>query len=105
MPQVGILAYTPLMAGLLSGKYTDAASVPEGRQRTKHFNYTRTERCYHGGPGAEEETFRFVFAFLVSLIVFSQLNVCRIVACHLVPTMTVLVYLTAEDAECCIVSL
>lgn len=58
--EVGILAYTPLMAGLLSGKYTDAACVPEGRQRTKHFNHTRTERCYHGGPGAEEKTFRSV---------------------------------------------
>ena len=58
--EVGILAYTPLMAGLLSGKYTDAASVPEGRQRTKHFNSARTDRCYHGGPGAEEETFRSV---------------------------------------------
>jgi myo-inositol catabolism protein IolS len=56
--EVGILAYTPLMAGLLSGKYTDAAAVPEGRQRTKHFNHTRTDRCYHGGPGAEAETFR-----------------------------------------------
>ena len=61
---VGILAYTPLMAGLLSGKYKDAASVPEGRQRTKHFNHTRTERCYHGGPGAEEETFRSVRTFM-----------------------------------------
>ena len=74
MAQVGIRADTPLMAGRLSGKETDAASVPEGRQRTKHFNYTRTERCYHGGPGAEEETFRSVSAFLVSLILFSQLN-------------------------------
>lgn len=55
---VGVLAYTPLMAGLLTGKYTDADSVPEGRQRTKHFNHTRTDRCYHGGPGAEEETFQ-----------------------------------------------
>ena len=54
---VGILAYSPLMAGLLSGKYTDPAAVPEGRQRTKHFNHTRTDRCYHEGPGAETETF------------------------------------------------
>ncbi|MHB9046056.1 MAG: aldo/keto reductase, partial [Pirellulales bacterium] len=32
---VGVLCYSPLLLGLLSGKYADADSVPDGRARTR----------------------------------------------------------------------
>jgi len=39
---IDILAYSPLQQGLLTGKFSDASSVPEGRRRTKHF---KADRC------------------------------------------------------------
>jgi len=53
---ISVLCYSPLMQGLLTGKFTHPDQVPEERARTRHFSsqrrYTR-----HGEPGAEEETF------------------------------------------------
>ena len=53
---VGILTYSPLAQGLLSGKYMTADDFPAGRARTRHFSSKR-EQVRHGGPGCEEETF------------------------------------------------
>ncbi len=53
---VGVLCYSPLLLGLLSGKYADAASVPDGRARTRHFS-SRRAQTRHGEPGCERETF------------------------------------------------
>lgn len=55
--QLGILCYSPLAQGLLTGKFATPASVPDGRARTKHFSSSRTG-TRHGQPGQEERTFR-----------------------------------------------
>jgi aryl-alcohol dehydrogenase-like predicted oxidoreductase len=56
---VGILAYSPLAEGLLTGKYASAEEVPEGRARTRHFSSHRPG-VRHGEPGCEVETFAAV---------------------------------------------
>lgn len=58
---IGILAYMPLLQGLLTGKYTTAEEVPAPRRRTRHFCGDRPG-SRHGGAGAEEETFAAVNA-------------------------------------------
>ncbi len=45
---IGILCYSTLLHGLLTGKYASADEVPEGRGRTRHFS---------SRPGCEAETF------------------------------------------------
>ena len=56
---VGLLCYSPLVLGLLTGKFHSAEEVPEGRARTRHFSkdrpYTR-----HNEPGFERETFETI---------------------------------------------
>ncbi len=58
---VGILCYSPLAQGLLTGKFPDLESIPVTRMRTKHFSDDR-EMARHGGPGYEEETMTAVAA-------------------------------------------
>lgn len=53
---IGILCYSPLAQGLLTGRYKTADEVPAGRQRTRHFSGKR-ELSRHGQPGCEKETF------------------------------------------------
>ena len=57
--EVSILPYSPLMQGLLTGKFVTAASVPDGRARSRHFNSARS-MARHGEPGCEGETFAAV---------------------------------------------
>lgn len=38
---LGVLAYSPLQQGLLTGKFHSAADIPEGRRRTRLFNSER----------------------------------------------------------------
>lgn len=54
--QIGVLAYSPLMHGLLADKYAAAVEVPDGRARSRHFSAERA-LARHGEPGCEEETF------------------------------------------------
>ena len=58
---VGVLAYSPIMQGLLTGKFKSADDVPDGRARTRHFNTNRA-LARHGGPGCEEDTFTAIAA-------------------------------------------
>lgn len=53
---VGILCYSPLAQGLLSGKYTSPEEFPEGRARTRHFSAERPQ-TRHGEAGCETEVF------------------------------------------------
>lgn len=53
---LGLLCYSPLMHGLLTGRFHTAAEVPEGRARTRHFNGNRP-LTRHGGPGCEDLLF------------------------------------------------
>lgn len=54
-----LLCYSPLMQGLLTGKFNTADEVPADRARTRHFRGSR-EHCRHGEGGAEAETFRTI---------------------------------------------
>jgi myo-inositol catabolism protein IolS len=53
---MGILCYSPLAQGLLTGKFASAAEVPDGRARTRLFSGTRA-LARHGQAGQEEEAF------------------------------------------------
>jgi aryl-alcohol dehydrogenase-like predicted oxidoreductase len=53
---VGILCYSPLAQGLLTGKFSSADDVPEGRARTRYFSSARP-LTRHGEAGCEAETF------------------------------------------------
>ena len=52
---LGIMTYTPLMQGILTGKYGSLDEIPPKRRRTRHFSSHR-EGTRHGEAGAEEET-------------------------------------------------
>ena len=49
---IAILAYMPLMQGILSGRWKSVEEMPVNRRRTRHFASTR-EGTRHGEPGAE----------------------------------------------------
>ncbi len=53
---VAVTCYSPLMQGLLTGKFGSADDVPDGRLRTRIFNSDRAD-ALHGEAGAEKETF------------------------------------------------
>jgi myo-inositol catabolism protein IolS len=54
--EVGLLCYSPLAQGLLTGRYRGADEVPPERARTRHFAGHRPQ-ARHGQPGCEAETF------------------------------------------------
>lgn len=49
---VGILAYMPLMQGILAGRWERVDEIPEMRRRTRHFSSERSG-TRHGEPGCE----------------------------------------------------
>ncbi len=51
---VGVLAYMPLLQGILSGRYESVDQIPEKRRRTRHFNSHRPG-TRHGESGCESE--------------------------------------------------
>ena len=53
---IGILTYSSLAQGLLTGKFTSPDQVPDGRARTRHFSRDRPQ-TRHGETGCEAETF------------------------------------------------
>ncbi len=53
---IGILAYMPLLQGLLTGKFHSADDMPPARTRTRHFRGDRVG-SRHGEAGAEAEIF------------------------------------------------
>ena len=57
--KIGILCYSPLMQGLLTGKFKSAKEVPATRARTRHFSYRRPF-TRHGEKGCEKLTFSTV---------------------------------------------
>ena len=59
---VGILCYSPLAQGLLTGKFGTADEVPAGRARTRHFSKGR-QLTRHGEEGCESETFDTIARF------------------------------------------
>jgi myo-inositol catabolism protein IolS len=53
---VGIMCYSPLAQGLLTGRYTSAEDVPPGIAQTRLYSSERAKNG-HGEPGCEEEVF------------------------------------------------
>jgi aryl-alcohol dehydrogenase-like predicted oxidoreductase len=53
---IGILCYSSLAQGLLTGKLSSADEVPEGRARTRLFSDSRPQ-ARHGETGCEAEVF------------------------------------------------
>lgn len=51
---MSILAYSPIMQGLLTEKYPTIDDLPADRQRTRHFSSSR-ENARHGQSGFEQE--------------------------------------------------
>jgi aryl-alcohol dehydrogenase-like predicted oxidoreductase len=58
---IGVLGYSALMQGLLSGKFTSIDELPPARTRTRHFAGTR-RGSRHGGSGVEAEVLTAVQA-------------------------------------------
>ncbi|MBV9468071.1 MAG: aldo/keto reductase [Abitibacteriaceae bacterium] len=56
---ISILCYSPILQGLLAGKFANADEVPDDRARTRHFVGTRPQ-ARHGEAGAETETFAVI---------------------------------------------
>lgn len=53
---VGLMCYSPLAQGLLTGRYATASEVPDGLARTRHYSSHRAESV-HGEAGTEAEVF------------------------------------------------
>jgi myo-inositol catabolism protein IolS len=53
---LGILCYSPLAQGLLTGKFSSPDEVPAGRARTRHFSAERPQ-VRHGEAGCEAQVF------------------------------------------------
>lgn len=58
---IPLLCYSPIMQGLLAGKFTKAEEVPEDRARTRHFA-SSWPQARHGEAGAEAQTFATIAA-------------------------------------------
>lgn len=56
---IGVIAYMPLMQGLLTGRYASADEMPANRTRTRQFRGDRPG-SRHGEPGFEQQTFRAI---------------------------------------------
>ena len=53
---IGIICYSPLAQGLLTGRYANANQVPDGLSRSRLFSNDRP-LANHGEPGCETEAF------------------------------------------------
>jgi aryl-alcohol dehydrogenase-like predicted oxidoreductase len=56
---IGLICYSPLMQGLLTGRYQSADEVPEGLARTRLYTKDRP-MASHGEPGCETEVFEAI---------------------------------------------
>ncbi len=56
---VSVLPYSPLLQGLLAGKFRSVEEIPSPRKRTRHFSSAHPDTV-HGEAGQEEETFAAV---------------------------------------------
>jgi myo-inositol catabolism protein IolS len=56
---IGLICYSPLMQGLLTGRYTSADEVPDGLSRTRLYSCNRP-MAKHDEPGCETEVFETI---------------------------------------------
>ena len=57
---IGVMAYMPLLQGILTGKYSRIEDIPMVRRRTLHFNSEGNDQIRHGGKGMEAELSAFL---------------------------------------------
>ncbi len=57
---IGIVCYSPLAQGLLTGRYANADEVPDGLSRSRLFAHDRSPLSQHTDAGAESEVFSTV---------------------------------------------
>jgi aryl-alcohol dehydrogenase-like predicted oxidoreductase len=53
---VSVAPYSPMLHGILTGKFETVEDIPDERARTRHFSAETRPMTRHGGPGAEAET-------------------------------------------------
>ena len=53
---IGVICYSPLAQGILTGRYANADEVPPGLARTRHYSDDRP-LSHHGEPGVEQALF------------------------------------------------
>mmetsp|Transcript_13477 Transcript_13477/g.33052 ORF Transcript_13477/g.33052 Transcript_13477/m.33052 type:complete len:378 (-) Transcript_13477:93-1226(-) len=56
--QIQVICYSPLMQGLLVGRYDRVDQIPEYRKRTRHFDSRTNDKSRHGEKGCEELLFK-----------------------------------------------
>ena len=59
--EIPVLCYSPIMQGLLTGKFTSPETVPDDRARTRHFSKERSH-SRHQDDGCEKLTFKTIAA-------------------------------------------
>ncbi|MDO5021790.1 MAG: aldo/keto reductase [Eubacteriales bacterium] len=57
---ISVMAYMPLMQGILAGKYDSTDEIPPTRRRTIHFDSRKNDLIRHGGQGMEPEVQQFI---------------------------------------------
>lgn len=57
---IGVVAYMPIMQGILTGKFESLDAIPPARRRTIHFDSRNNPAARHGGPGVEAELAEFL---------------------------------------------
>jgi len=57
---IQVLCYSPLMQGLLTGRYKSTKDVPPYRARTRHYDSRKNKLSRHGENGSEELLFKTV---------------------------------------------
>ena len=57
---IGIICYSTLAQGLLTGRYNDVSEVPEGVSRSRLFSKSTSSLCRHNDPGCEVELFKAI---------------------------------------------
>ncbi len=57
---IGVMAYMPLMQGILTGKYDSIDDIPPVRRRTIHFDSRKNDKIRHGGQGMEPQVQQFI---------------------------------------------
>eukprot|EP00943_MAST-04B_sp_MAST-4B-sp1_P002644 g2644.t1 len=65
---IQVICYSPLMQGILTGRYETLEDIPLYRRRTRHFDSSKNEKSRHGEKGCES----ILFSTLQKLTAYSK---------------------------------
>ena len=57
---IGIICYSTLAQGLLTGRFNDVSEVPEGVSRSRLFSKSTSSLCRHNDTGCEDDLFEAI---------------------------------------------